>query len=120
MITRYGITRCEEVGDSPRWQFDVNNNDGAWVKFRDYQIRVDELAGYVPTTSATSPLTRFCEDCRFIIKPTGAPYIPHPDSICGTRYIKSKGFVVRELEKEHCKDVNTDGMCPYFKRLGEK
>ena len=60
----------------------------------------------------------FCEDCKYICKPVGALYIPHPWSICLFPEIKEVGYVVRNKNKPACKTINVDGLCKYWKAKG--
>jgi hypothetical protein len=56
----------------------------------------------------------YCCNCQYIIKPTGAPYMPHPLSLCA----KSGGinFVTGEKVPMLCKDINLEGHCTIFKK----
>ncbi len=40
MIERYGITRLEKVGKTPRWSFDIIK-DGDWVKWEDVAYLIE-------------------------------------------------------------------------------
>ncbi len=56
----------------------------------------------------------YCKNCQFICKPTGAPFFPHPESICTG--IKGKiNWVTGDHEEVLCKDININGNCIFFK-----
>ena len=54
----------------------------------------------------------FCKDCRFIIKPSGASYEPHPESLC-SRAEKNMNYVTGEAMTPLCKYIN-NGLCRMF------
>lgn len=51
----------------------------------------------------------FCKDCVNICKPAGAPYMPHPESICLDGGVLN--YVTGEVELFLCKNKNNDGHC---------
>jgi hypothetical protein len=55
----------------------------------------------------------FCKNCKYILKPTGAYYTPHPLSIC--TFYKKNSYVTGEIESLLCKDINKDGKCDGYK-----
>ena len=56
----------------------------------------------------------FCKDCIHIIKPAGAMYEPHPESICLSPNSIRPNFVTGKVGAAKCKDINPDGMCKFF------
>jgi hypothetical protein len=55
-----------------------------------------------------------CAICHHIIKPSGAVYEPHPESICATEKIIN--FVIGEEVSVLCKERNSNGNCIWFER----
>jgi len=51
----------------------------------------------------------FCKDCKFIQKPTGAEYTPHPDSTCQISWQYHP--VTEEKIYSLCKEVNKKFDC---------
>lgn len=58
-----------------------------------------------------------CANCRFMLKPSGAEYTPHPESICTVEW--AFNFVTGEKYHPLCKDGNKSGNCFFFKRKEE-
>jgi hypothetical protein len=56
----------------------------------------------------------FCKDCQHIIKPSGALYEPHPESICNNSMVMD--YVIGERKRIQCKAKNTVGICVDFLR----
>ena len=54
----------------------------------------------------------YCKDCKYICKPTGAPYEPHPESLCLAGGLTN--YVTGENEHWLCKYQNSNGYCPLF------
>jgi superfamily I DNA and/or RNA helicase len=54
----------------------------------------------------------FCKDCINICKPAGAPYEPHPESICLTG--GTINYITGETEHWLCKYQNSEGLCQYY------
>jgi hypothetical protein len=71
-------------------------------------IRFKDDAGEYPVPRGLT----FCAKCRFIVKPTGAAYIPHPESVCSTE--GKLNFVTGEKDWVLCKDRNKKGDCCWF------
>ena len=105
-----------------------------WVKWVDVEDEISKAyqAGYLKADNGNTIRERFgdssklercncnlkyCCDCRFIRKPAGAPYIPHPESICLCDTVKTSHFVTNTLYNPLCKDVNHGGLCQYFERI---
>ena len=67
-------------------------------------------------------MTVFCRDCKYQLRPSGALYKNHPNSLCtgskGLTY-QQMNFVTGELETPLCKSKNKDGHCPDFTPKGE-
>lgn len=55
----------------------------------------------------------FCRDCIYQLKPMGAEYKNHPESLC--KRTPQTNFVTGEVHLKKCKDVNTQGSCFYWK-----
>lgn len=55
----------------------------------------------------------FCKDCVYIIKPVGAMYYPHADSICLQSDVMN--YVTGERGHEFCKVKNADGKCQFYR-----
>lgn len=60
----------------------------------------------------------FCKDCVHIIKPAGAMYTPHPESICLQSDVVD--YVTDERRHELCKVKNVTGECPFHRMKGVK
>ena len=58
----------------------------------------------------------FCKDCKYICKPAGAPYFPHPLSICLCAINSKVNYVTGMSDHVDCKDINIDGNCRTFER----
>lgn len=58
---------------------------------------------------------RFCKDCKHILKPAGALYMPHPESICFASQVLDP--VTGESRHLLCKDQNKDADCSLFKEV---
>lgn len=99
----------------------VNGKDGIamglWKRFDDLLKRpdtpreIDEKIALSLAEYRNRPWI-FCKDCIHICKPTGAPYVPHPESLClagGTI-----NYVTGETEHWLCKYQNSEGHCPLF------
>jgi len=56
----------------------------------------------------------YCCDCKFIGKPSGAHFEPHPGSICLCNQVESDNYVTRVRHNPLCSNINHDGMCKYF------
>jgi hypothetical protein len=59
-------------------------------------------------------MTVYCKDCLHIVKPIGAVYEPHPDSICATTELIN--YVTSKPRHESCKYKNANGMCKDYKQ----
>ena len=55
----------------------------------------------------------YCKNCRYILKPTGAMYEPHPDSLCTSKIVVN--FVSANPGHPLCRDINTNGNCEWYK-----
>lgn len=55
---------------------------------------------------------RICKDCKYICKPCGALYEPHPESICLATDVLD--YVTGEKKHFLCKDQNQCGYCGFF------
>lgn len=63
----------------------------------------------------------FCKDCKYICKPSGASYTPHPLSICMCEEYSILNYVTGEREHRDCKDININGECNgYVRDIGTK
>jgi len=51
----------------------------------------------------------FCKNCKYICKPSGALYSPHPQSLC--LISEMIDFVTGKTYKALCKDINIHGKC---------
>jgi hypothetical protein len=60
----------------------------------------------------------FCKDCVHIVKPSGATYYPHPESLCLQSDVID--YVTGVRKHEFCKVKNTDGECPFHRAKGVK
>ena len=72
---------------------------------------IDEIVGRT-IEEYRKRLRVFCKDCINICKPSGAPYEPHPKSIClagGTI-----NYITGETEHWLCKYQNSEGLCQYY------
>lgn len=58
-----------------------------------------------------------CKDCGKIIKPTGALYTPHPDSLCGDERSQRLNFVTGEKYLSRCDEINFNGDCEWFEGI---
>lgn len=59
---------------------------------------------------------KYCKDCIHIVKPAGALYEPHPESICMNPSFLTMNFVTGEYIGPLCKSINKDGKCPGFNK----
>lgn len=58
----------------------------------------------------------YCKDCKYIIKPTGALYEPHPESICSRVY--KMNYVIGQRDSKLCKIYNKKGCCILYEEKG--
>jgi hypothetical protein len=56
---------------------------------------------------------KLCKDCRYILKPSGALYEPHPESICTISL--TINYVTGGEYYRQCKEVNIKGNCKWFR-----
>ena len=63
---------------------------------------------------------KLCKDCRFICKPAGSMYEPHPESICTSLESMKTDFVTGGFYPAKCKDINLTGECPLFQPNEDK
>jgi hypothetical protein len=54
-----------------------------------------------------------CAECIYIVKPSGAIYEPHRESLCSTE--RAFDWVTGGKYMIQCKDRNKDGYCIWFK-----
>ncbi len=59
---------------------------------------------------------RICKDCLHIVKPSGALYQPHPNSICGDSRSLFVNFVTGEICHHLCTEININGSCEWFNK----
>lgn len=55
-----------------------------------------------------------CKDCKYICKPAGALYEPHPESTCLHPMTDHLNFVTGEKDRSLCKEINYNGDCEYW------
>ena len=101
-------------------------NEIKYIKFAKGGITSSHTVGYVKEQTLhgsyfikdeparNDQVKIYCCDCKFIGKPSGAYYEPHPESICLCGQIKSDNYVTKAEHNPLCKDINHDGMCKHF------
>ena len=101
-------------------------NEIKYIKFAKGSITSSHIVGYVKEQTLHGSYfikdeslskdfnKNYCCDCKFIGKPSGAPYEPHPGSICLCNQVATDNYVTKMKHTPLCKNINHDGICKYF------